>query len=62
MENQENQKTETKSFFQSNTAKMIMIGFLTLVLLIPLLFVQDLIQERSKRQKQRIHPGDLPFF
>ncbi len=56
MENQENQKTETKSIiqsiFQSTTAKMIMVGFLTLALLIPLLFVQDLIRERSARQKE----------
>jgi len=52
MENQENQKTEPKSFFQSTTAKMIMVGFLTLALLIPLVFVQDLIQERSARQKE----------
>ncbi len=56
MENQEDQKTEPKpiiqSIFQSTTAKMIMVGFLTLALLIPLFFVQDLIQERSKRQKE----------
>jgi inner membrane protein len=52
MENQENQNIEEKSFFQSNTAKMIMVGFLTLVLLIPLFFVQDLIRERSQRKNQ----------
>ena len=52
MENQENQKTESKSIFQSTTAKMIMVGFLTLALLIPLFFVQDLIKERSARQKE----------
>lgn len=38
------------SFFQTNTAKMIMVGILTLVLLIPLALVQDLIQERSQRK------------
>jgi inner membrane protein len=49
----ENQETETeKNFFQSTTAKMIMVGFLSLALLIPLFFVQDLIQERSQRQKE----------
>ena len=48
----ENQETEQKSFFQSTTAKMIMVGFLTLALLIPLFFVQNLIQERSMRQKE----------
>lgn len=41
-------------FFQSNTARMIMVGALTLVLLIPLFFVQDLIQERAQRQKEVI--------
>lgn len=43
---------ENKSFFQSSTAKMIMVGMLTLVLLIPLVFVQELITERSIRQKE----------
>lgn len=57
MENQELKNntlplTEEKSFLQSNTAKMIMVGLLTLVLLIPLFFVQDLISERSQRQKE----------
>ena len=41
-------------FLQSTTAKMIMVGLLTLVLLIPLEFVKSLIQERSLRQKQVI--------
>ncbi len=50
METQENQNTEEKSFFQSNTAKMIMVGALTLFLLIPLFFVQDLIKERAERK------------
>ena len=45
-------QTENKSFFQSSTAKMIMVGLLTLFLLIPLFFVQDLITERSIRQKE----------
>lgn len=39
-------------FFQSNTARMIMIGALTLILMIPLLFVQNLIDERHQRQQQ----------
>lgn len=46
---QNNNKTSF-SFFQTNTAKMIMVGILTLVLLIPLALVQDLIQERSQRK------------
>ncbi len=52
MEHQE--ATENKGFFQSTTAKMIMVGFLSLVLLIPLFFVQDLILERSQRQKEMV--------
>lgn len=62
MEN-ENQKTAQNdqpvaniavktSFLQSNTAKMIMVGFLTLVLLIPLSFVEELIFERAQRKKE----------
>ena len=50
MENYQNQPKP--SFFQSTTAKMIMVGILTLALLIPLFFVQDLITERSLRQKE----------
>lgn len=53
MENQTNFQ-EKKSFFQSSTAKMIMVGILTLILLIPLTLVQDLINERSVRQKEVI--------
>ncbi|MCB4799515.1 cell envelope integrity protein CreD [Neotamlana laminarinivorans] len=34
----------------SITSRMLMIGFLTLVLLIPLVFIQNLIHERSYRQ------------
>ncbi|HEY0046002.1 MAG TPA: cell envelope integrity protein CreD [Flavobacterium sp.] len=40
------------SFFQSTTAKLMLVGILTLVLLIPLAFVQELIEERSQRQKE----------
>lgn len=40
------------SFFQSATAKMIMVGILTLVLLIPLQYVKELIYERSERKKE----------
>lgn len=47
-----NSGNEQKSFFQSTTAKMIMVGLLTLALLIPLSFVQELITERSQRQKE----------
>ncbi|WP_035654472.1 inner membrane CreD family protein, partial [Flavobacterium saliperosum] len=40
------------SFLQSTTAKMIMVGVLTLVLLIPLQYVKELIYERSERKKE----------
>jgi inner membrane protein len=54
MEHSEHQNNEPTSFFQSNTAKMVMVGFLTLVLLIPLFFVQDLIKERSQRKSAMV--------
>jgi inner membrane protein len=54
MEPLENQNTEPKSLFQSNTAKMVMVGFLTLVLLIPLYFVQNLIDERTHRKSDMV--------
>ena len=50
MEPSENPKPN--GFFQSTTAKLMLIGLLTLVLLIPLAFVNSLIQERSVRQKE----------
>jgi inner membrane protein len=50
MENQNFEKPQ--SFFKTTTAKMIMVGLLTLILLLPLSFVQDLIYERSERQKE----------
>lgn len=52
METSENQNQS--NFFQSNTAKMILVGLLTLVLLIPLEFVKNLITERSQRQDEVI--------
>lgn len=68
MENQEIQNQEPKTFFQSTTAKMIMVGFLTLVLLIPLFFVQDLISERSQRKNEvtrevsNLWGSDIQFY
>lgn len=38
----------------SLTARMFMVGFLTLVLLIPLIYVQELIRERQNRQQEVI--------
>ncbi|HSD09336.1 inner membrane CreD family protein, partial [Flavobacterium sp.] len=58
METTENQNPAPLSFlqslFQSTTAKMIMVAFLTLILLIPLAFVNELIRERSTRQQEVI--------
>jgi inner membrane protein len=43
---------ENQKFLQSTTARVIMVGLLTLVLLIPLQFVKSLISERSFRQDE----------
>lgn len=40
-----------QSFWQSSTAKIILVGLLTLVLLIPLQYVKSLINERAERQE-----------
>lgn len=55
MENSENQNQPLASFFQSATAKMIMVGVLTLFLLIPLEYVKSLIFERSERKKEVVN-------
>ena len=49
-------ETEEKNpgFFQSNTARMIMVGLLTLILLIPLALVGELVDERAGRQHEVI--------
>lgn len=39
----------------SITARMLMVGFLTIVLLIPLFFIENLIMERSHRQTEVIN-------
>ncbi|MEN3322639.1 cell envelope integrity protein CreD [Mariniflexile soesokkakense] len=56
----ENTNTQPQNKFgnwlkTSITARMFIIGFLTLVLLIPLFFIQDLIRERSHRQTEVIN-------
>lgn len=52
MENQSQEIEKNNSFMQSKTIKMLLVGFLTLILLIPLEFVKDLIQERSTRKQE----------
>jgi inner membrane protein len=42
---------QNQSFFQSTTARVIMVGLLTLVLLIPLSYVKNLINERAVLQE-----------
>ena len=50
-----NTKNRIGSWFRhSITAKMLAVGFLILVLLIPLGFVKDLIRERGFRQTEVI--------
>lgn len=49
-----NQPDNNPGFFQSSTAKILMVGLLTLVLLIPLQYVKSLIFERAERQKEVI--------
>ena len=55
MNNSSSEKTNGNRFLHwlknSISARMFVIGFLTLILLIPLFMVQDLIRERSERQK-----------
>jgi inner membrane protein len=46
------EKQAPTSIFQSTTARMIMVGFLSLFLLIPLEFVKNLINERSLRKQE----------
>lgn len=49
------QPSESPNFFQSSTAKILMVGLLTLVLLLPLQYVKSLIFERSERQKEVVN-------
>jgi inner membrane protein len=40
---------------KSIAIRMLMIGFLTLILIIPLLFIEDLIRERAQRQQSVVN-------
>lgn len=68
METNQNQNpTPVTSFFQSNTARLIMVGLLTFILLIPLQLVKGLITERAQRQSEVINEinskwGEEVFF
>jgi len=45
-------ETQKTGLLNSNTARLVMVGILTLILLIPLALVQNLIDERAGRQKE----------
>lgn len=51
----ENNAQKRSWFKTSITARMLIIGFLILILMIPLLFVQGLITERAERQQSVIN-------
>lgn len=53
--NQPHGEEHDKSFLQSATAKIVMIGALALVLLIPLQLVKNLISERAERQDEVVN-------
>lgn len=62
-----NQKSTLTSLVQSNTARLIMVGILILILLIPLEFVKSLVRERTSRQEEVIREinnkwGNEVFF
>ena len=63
----DSQKSTIANLLQSNTVRLLMIGFLTLILLIPLYFVQDLVRERKYRQNDVVEEinkkwGEEVFF
>ena len=47
--------SNNKSWFKTSiTARMLMVGFLILVLMVPLVFIRNLIEERANRQEEVI--------
>ncbi|NAS32447.1 cell envelope integrity protein CreD [Flavobacteriaceae bacterium R38] len=50
-----NRKTQKTTFFKTTTVKMLIVGVLILVLLIPLSYIKGLISERSFRQLNVVH-------
>lgn len=45
----------TTNFFQSKTAKLFMVGLITVILLLPLQWVKMLIEERADRQSEVVY-------
>ncbi len=58
MENQKQKKSFAQWLKTSITVRMLMVGILILVLLIPLSYIKSLIQERASRQKEVIHDNN----
>ncbi len=51
-----NKQNKTKNWIKTSiTARMLMVGFLVIILLIPLFYIENLIGERSHRQTQVIN-------
>jgi len=48
------QSTKSSSFKNSTTLKMFIVGFLVLILLIPLAFIRELIKEREKTRNDAV--------
>jgi inner membrane protein len=56
----ENEIVKQEKWYQSMTVKMILLGFLGLMLLIPLLLIMDVIRERSQNaETARTEIGNL---
>jgi len=56
MENTNKQQNKFGNWLKTSiTARMLMVGFLTIILLIPLFFIENLIRERSHRQTEVIN-------
>lgn len=56
METQQQNKNKFGHWLKTSiTARMLMVGFLTLVLLIPLFYIEGLITERSIRKEQAVN-------
>ncbi len=55
----ENEIVKQEKWYQSMTVKMILLGFLGLMLLIPLLLIREVIRERSQNaETARTEIGD----
>ena len=55
METKMSSQVQKTSFFKTKTVKMIMVGSLILVLLVPLAYIRELINERAARQQAVVH-------